>query len=258
MYGEGAPDWGTIPAYLQTDLEAALDTPVCVTNFGQVGWVSNQSVIELTLQLKGGNIPDMVIFYDGINDPLSAYQTGFAGSHFKLISVGENVEEENGLVTWFKDKLTSVRYVIQTYERLEEDEVVTYKTLGINEDELADGVISTYLENYDYVHVLGEEFGFTSYFFWQPHIFLGDKSYTSDEEEALRRGLEEYPDADTWFAAVDAKFAPIASDYEDLYYIVDVFDDVTDMLYVDIGHLNPEGNQIIASKMVETITADSE
>ena len=36
-------------------------------------------MMELFLQLREGNIPDLVVFYDGVNDVFSAYQQGKAG-----------------------------------------------------------------------------------------------------------------------------------------------------------------------------------
>lgn len=39
MWGTGSPDWGTIPAFLQSGLQALKGGPVCVVNFGESGWV---------------------------------------------------------------------------------------------------------------------------------------------------------------------------------------------------------------------------
>lgn len=41
--------------------------------------MSTQVVIALLLQLQKGQIPDLVIFYDGVNDMYSAYQQKVAG-----------------------------------------------------------------------------------------------------------------------------------------------------------------------------------
>ena len=70
----GAPDWGTIPAYLQTLLEQKIETPLCIVNYGEWGYVVTQNMILLTLELRDGNVPDLVIFYDGINDVFATYQ----------------------------------------------------------------------------------------------------------------------------------------------------------------------------------------
>ena len=50
-----------------------------ITNFGQSGRVSTQEVIDLFLQLQKSNTPNIVIFYDGINDTFSAFQNGISG-----------------------------------------------------------------------------------------------------------------------------------------------------------------------------------
>jgi hypothetical protein len=50
-----------------------------VTNFGQQGWVSMQGFVTLLLELRQGNVPDIVVFWDGENDVPSAYRNGVAG-----------------------------------------------------------------------------------------------------------------------------------------------------------------------------------
>src|SRR5262249_6342036 len=71
-------------------------------NVGQSGYVSTQEVIELSLQIRNGNIPDVAIFYDGINDTDAAFQHGVAGVPPKEI----NREGEFNLLQ--KDELRSL------------------------------------------------------------------------------------------------------------------------------------------------------
>jgi hypothetical protein len=71
-WGSGAPDWGTIPAYVQASLEKSSKRPVCVVNFGESGYMSTQELITLVLELERGHIPHQVVFYDGVNDPYTA------------------------------------------------------------------------------------------------------------------------------------------------------------------------------------------
>jgi hypothetical protein len=71
----GAPDWGTIPAYLQEELEERFNGAVCVVNYGEDGFASTQEVILLLIELQRGNVPDAVIFYDGVNDVTAADMT---------------------------------------------------------------------------------------------------------------------------------------------------------------------------------------
>jgi hypothetical protein len=76
MWGTGSPNWDTIPANLQKGLEKLKKGPVCVMNFAESAYVSTQDVIMLQLQLRSGNVPDVVVFYNIGGDVYSAYQSG--------------------------------------------------------------------------------------------------------------------------------------------------------------------------------------
>jgi lysophospholipase L1-like esterase len=78
LWGTGARDAFTIPSIFATQLQnKGLATEV--TNFGESGYVSTQEVSAMLLQLQKGQIPDLVIFYDGVKDMYSAYQQHVAG-----------------------------------------------------------------------------------------------------------------------------------------------------------------------------------
>ena len=78
IWGTGARDAFTIPSILLQELHNK-GVATEVINFGETGYVSTQEVIALLLQLQKGQLPDLVIFYDGINDLFSAYQQRVAG-----------------------------------------------------------------------------------------------------------------------------------------------------------------------------------
>src|SRR5262245_8832147 len=81
MFGSGERDEFTIPSIFAR--EARNNDINCeVVNYGQEAYVSTQEVIELMRQLQRGNIPDLVIFYDGANDTHSASQSHAAGLPF--------------------------------------------------------------------------------------------------------------------------------------------------------------------------------
>src|SRR5579883_1614090 len=66
MWGEGSRDAYTIPSWLQRMLDAG-NYRAQVINYGQDGYVSSQEMILLFEQLQRGNIPGLVVFYDGFN-----------------------------------------------------------------------------------------------------------------------------------------------------------------------------------------------
>ena len=82
--GDWCPGLGNNLAYLQKGLEQLHDGPVCVVNFGESAFVSTQGVLTLLRQLQLGNVPQLVIFYDGLNDVYSAYQSGRSDAHQNL------------------------------------------------------------------------------------------------------------------------------------------------------------------------------
>jgi hypothetical protein len=103
MWGWGTPDWGTIPAYLQAGLESLREEPVCVVNFGEVAYVSTHDLIELMIQLRSGNVPDLVIFYDGLNDVIASGASGKAGVHQNLDGIALRFKEatpKHPLILW--------------------------------------------------------------------------------------------------------------------------------------------------------------
>ena len=78
LWGTGARDAFTIPALVASELRHA-GLNVEVTNFGESGYVSTQSLVALLLELRADRRPDVVVFYDGVNDTFSAYSQLRAG-----------------------------------------------------------------------------------------------------------------------------------------------------------------------------------
>ena len=64
MWGTGSPDSDTIPSLLQRRLGDSYD----VYNFGEYAYVSTQELNYLLKRLADGDVPRIVIFYDGVND----------------------------------------------------------------------------------------------------------------------------------------------------------------------------------------------
>ena len=83
-WGEGAPDDETIPSHLARLMNVwGVDTTV--KNLGERGYVSTQEVVFLYRELQAGRRPDVVVFYDGINDAAAASNwPEVPGSHVSL------------------------------------------------------------------------------------------------------------------------------------------------------------------------------
>src|SRR5436190_1034060 len=62
MWGTGSDDSGTIPS------QFAAITGIHSENFGETAYTAHQGLVLLLQLLQDGRRPDLVVFYDGIND----------------------------------------------------------------------------------------------------------------------------------------------------------------------------------------------
>ncbi len=271
MWGSGVSDSCTIAASLQRNLSELIDKSVAVFNLAQIGHSSTQEVIELMLQLRNGNIPDLVIFYDGFNDVWGAYENGLAGVHHSLESIAGRVEgtdEALGIMPVWEILLSKTNtWLLVTSLRSkgmlpqETVEIPTYRTMGINFDTLASDVVSVYYGNCLVVEALADFYGFDCLFVWQPTIWTGDKTLTDREHIFYEGGHESF------LAGGDAAFKELLQASYDLFEgsITDstryfsfrtIFDEIEDGVYFDYSgaHVTAEANEMIAEELIRIIS----
>lgn len=260
MWGWGAPDWGTIPAYLQAGFAALTERPICVMNFGQDAFVSTQSLIELLMQLQAGNRPDLVLFYDGVNEVYAAYQSGQPRLHADFYDISTKFEGDRHLfVEWLKTSrlfslLTSVVSRLDSQPSTPSLNAMTYRTMGVDAATLANSVIQTYLGNYELVEALAQVYEFEFFFFWQPSIAVGDKSLTSEEQQ-IQSELD--PALVDLYQAIYRRIEQTAPAFRNLYDLADILDSRPEQIWIDTwGHVTPIGNRLIAEGMLGIITGD--
>lgn len=248
MQGWGAPDWGTITAHLQEGLERRLNRAVCLVNLAVDGYVSTQSVVAMLLELQSGNVPDAVIFYDGVNDVLAAYESGQPRTHVTLQKIASRFERrEHPLGQWLRSSRIYAllnRWVIQPFARPNAHRLPAHEGL-------ADAVARNYLANQSVVKALSAYFGFDYYFFWQPHLGIGNKVLTVDEAKILQKMN------DAWLLLARETYSHIASvdsDGDRMWNLSNAFDDSAEQLWIDhAGHITPEGNRLVALWMLNVI-----
>lgn len=254
MIGWGSPDWGTITAHLQNGLDELVEGPVCVVNLGQDGYVSTQNAVALMLELQSGNVPDAVIFYDGVNEVTAAWESGRPRVHVTLAQIAARFEvRESPLVAWIRGTRTyaiAERLAAQLQPARSGGNHLSPSENGATSDpsDLAEAVAETYLANYRLVGILAKEYGFDHYFFLQPHPAVSEKNLTDDE-------LRMMADMDPSLAELAIDFydeiETIAPDLERLWYLADVFSSEDETIWIDeVGHITPEANQLIATEML--------
>jgi lysophospholipase L1-like esterase len=245
MWGVGVPDWGTIPAYMQSALTQAFNGRVCVVNYGDTGFVSTQEMIRLMKLLQRGDVPDMVIFYDGVNDVIAAYNAGEAGAHRNLSSFVNAITAAppNPLVQWLLNT-----HIVRFAQGL-----ISSGAPAANPPDytaLSGEVVDLYLNNVRMVNALAGEYGFTPVMLWQPVLVVESKPPT-DEEYVMTQVVG--GDLMTMYRESWAQVKARQGDVENLYYIADALDGIEAPLYFDHHHLALRGNEVVANRIIELI-----
>jgi hypothetical protein len=201
MWGSFLRDDHTIAAEASRRLEAIAPAGQRyeVTNLAETGHVNTQGMIELMLQLRAGQRPDVVIFYDGINDAFSVLQNGEAG-------VGQN---EMNRVSEFT---TGRRLAWSGHDEGLEKDLHSYVILGglalertnlvrglrkamtpaasrplLSLDSASHSAVRVYVENARMIESLAKAYGFTPIYVWQPTLHASQKVFTPFEQRLVAR-----------------------------------------------------------------------
>jgi len=268
MWGTGSPDWGTIPANLQRSLEKTVDGPVCVVNFAESAYVLMQDIIMLLTQLRSGNVPDLVLFYNVEGGTYAAYQAGRAGVIQNLDQVAAKFEGGANAST-LTDRLRSTasyRLLEKLLDKLtvanpEQGEatppkLITYESMGIDAKKLTVSITQDYFEDYKIVTALAGKYGFKYVFLLPPHLLVGNKRLTL-EEQKMKKEAERDLAFKTLFTAVYQSLERQSSNYPNVYAMADVFDKSDSSIWIDGGHVTPVGNELIAARIMQIIRAQS-
>jgi hypothetical protein len=267
MWGVGARDDFTIASCLARNLDEK-GIPCEVTNFGESGYVSTQEVIALLQQLRSGNVPDLVIFYDGVNDIYSAYQQQVAGlPQNEFHRVHEfNVSQPSGyrplramfirrmvselsMVRLSQNLLRKVGIDVQPTDSATRREAVANPVL---DDALLREVLAVYEGNVRAVRVLGEAYGFKALFYWQPTVF-GRGCPTPFEQEIQQGIVALQPYCEKMYKLVQQ--ASFSDAHGELFHDMSgVFSHVEQPVFMDWCHISEWGNEQIARKMAANAT----
>jgi hypothetical protein len=109
---------------------------------------------------------------------------------------------------------------------------------------------SIYAENVRIVRSLGEEYGFESYFFLQPFPLFSPKRLSAEEAPIVesRRMPWERELAQEFYALV--RRSPYLRSLPQFIDISGILDGVDETILLDIEHLLPRGNELVAEAML--------
>jgi len=251
MWGFYAPDSLTIPSLVAAGLVARGLADVEVVNLAQPGLNATQELITLLLELRRGNVPHAVVFFDGFNDVVAAGQARQAG-HVN----GESRLSQRWVLggRGFWKELAGLgrhsRMIQHLHWRLSESRT---SRLRRRSAETWPPITGTWPE------ALGGEFGFPVFFVWQPLLATTRKPLTPVElslRDQLYTPVPAWPETREMLrlctAAVDSILQDgVVQTYVPLHGIFD--GDPGTMFVDDWAHLTEAGDRRVADRIVDLV-----
>jgi hypothetical protein len=273
MWGTGARDEFTIPLMLAKKL-AASGIDANITNYGQSGYVSTQEVILLIRLIQAGKIPDLVVFYDGVNDVYSGFQQGRAGlpqNEFNRVAEFGSSATRFGEDNWTRLRDDGLRFVlhasvgrlaraVSSRGRGAADQETGRRAVGHGADPanpgdeaIAEEVVSVYKENMSIVGAIAVRYSFKVLFYWQPSIFF--KRHLTEYERSRSEEQSGYrPVSERVRKVLLTRELPTGGEIR-FFDISTMFADVPEPLFVDHCHLGETGNGRVADRLFADVSS---
>jgi hypothetical protein len=253
LWGFGARDLETIPSLLARLLDEK-GWDVQLENLTEIGYVSTQEVVALVRALQTGARPDVVIFYDGVNDTTSALLEGEPGvttneinrrREFNLLQSPGRMAAAMALKV-VKDS-GSYRFAQMVRRRLDGETGEPAGFTGMMKvPDVGAGVVRHYEANVTIVKALAKSFGFRALFFWQPTVFSKSVLAPFEQEEAQRYAWAQYFIEEVYGEVRASKTLNDDPSFQDLSTI---FNDSEGLAFIDYCHTTETANAKVASAM---------
>lgn len=259
LWGFGARDDHTIPSLVARKLHER-GRRIVVGNLAEIGYVSTQEVIAMVRELQSGDRPDLVIFYDGVNDSTSALLEGEAG-----VTTNERNRRAE-----FNIRQSPSRLAAAMIARLVEDTATSRlaRTIGRrivgyrdpagalpgldHRRELIAGVVRRYIANVEIADRFGREFGFTALHYWQPVVFDKKSLAPFEREEAQKLGWARSFLVEVYDAIRGSTELRVDPRFHDLSRL---FDETRGLVFIDYCHTTEAANEVIAEAIARDAIA---
>ncbi|MEM6935338.1 MAG: SGNH/GDSL hydrolase family protein [Pseudomonadota bacterium] len=241
VWGTGARDDHTLPSALARSL-AQRGLNARVLNLGESGYVSGQSQLRVLRRLESEPAPDLVVFYDGVNDVYAALQAGQAG-----LSQNEAHRRADFRVTDGLDNyLQAAPRVLEGIQRL----------LARNAEPampavapLAAEVAQRYAFRVELTAAAAAAAGVKTTFIWQPSVF-SKAAKAPVEVQIENASLARHRDLQL---ASDQAVAQQLSGTDFFFDMTGSLDDHPEALLLDFCHLSEAGNRVIADLLAPQV-----
>lgn len=255
LWGFAIPDDETIASHLSRILSQEKGLNIQVINFGQPAYQSTQDLLTMLLALQHGEVPDVAVFYDGLNDIGSAILNKAAGVTLFEKARGEefNLLQHPGLRSLLRafaatqlQNSSTLRLLVRFHLIHPPQEKV--KT-GFSLEKLADDLIATYSANLRIDQDLAKQNHFPVLFYWPP--YLRTKKHQTAYEKSSIKPSGKNDLYELVHSRIDSSHALHRN--PSFHNIGHLLDNHPEPLYIDLTHLGGRGNELIARRMAANI-----
>lgn len=241
IWGDGAPDNMTIPAYLEQV------TGKRTANFGQLAYIAHQGLNALMQESLTGSRPELVVFYDGYNDVAvqcrtdrSTYSSQYEGVLSQLVTMADQDTPRIAMVAAPLQK---------TLLRLFSDE---RRPFGYDCDanpEKAELVAKGLIQDWKIAKSIVEANGGRFLAVLQPSAFVGTPN--TEYLKAVSENPDQRAQHQAVYPIIRRELARSGVEFLDLSAIFDG----PDKVYVDQAHVAPKGNKKVADAIAAHLAA---
>lgn len=228
-----------------------------VINFGSGAYTSTQQLIRLIYEaqrdFKDYGKPNLVIFYDGVNDVFNGVYLERPGIHDAYDRIKLRYDDINSFY------LIKIRELLRQKSKafqlisylLTGDEERYFQNRDFNYPKYALESTNIYRQNIAAIKALGKAFNFDSIFFLQPQIFVS-KELSSYDLNILDRWNKNHPRMAEAYQIGYSEFNKLV-DNNLMIGLTDVFDGSKKPIYKDYCHVGPYADLLIAESISKYI-----
>jgi hypothetical protein len=234
-FGYGVADKETIAGCLKQILKESFNEAIEVYNFGRCSYFSGQENILLQQLIMSGNVPNVAIFIDGLND--FAHYTGQPGFTKDL----KKFMDEGDKPTWKKivGELPVTKFFLKNRESKSEKEKAPTT-------EVISKVISRYKTNKDIIEAICGKFDIKTMFVWQPvPVFKYNQDYNIFNKFDYN-GFVPYLKLGYEAMAMDYRAGEFGNDF---IWLADMQENLKEPLYIDALHYSAKMSRLIADQI---------
>lgn len=246
VWGTAARDQGTLPAQLaQLWAERHPGRALRWLNFGESGYVSQQSALAFQLALRCGQRPALALFMDGANDVFAALQNGHAGlpqnesNRVREFNLSRRVPQ---LLGAWASRLEGIQGLAQ----LGKPPAALPPAA-----ELGAAVAEAWWRQVHETQILARAEAVPTLHFWQPTVFERNPA-RADETAVIASSLIQHRDLQL---AATARVRQLLAQDGDAARVdlSSVYDAAPQPLYFDFVHTSETGQRLLAAAMLPAI-----